>query len=957
MSVILYKVQISTDEEFVQMKAPIETRSGYKRIYLFLLLFFCISNSLTAQSSDYSDSLKYYNKAGQYAKALPFAIKQYEMAKSLEENDSIRIAATYDVGFDYYLVGKYDSAVVYFMAVCDACKKLYGEKSTQYTSYLTDLASAYKNTGKYEIAEALYRKTLSLKKEAAGENENYALSLNQLGLLYFAEGRYNKAEECFLREYSIVKKIGKKTSTYALAAGNLALVYSRIGNYPRAEQLQLEALGVRKEISGEKHPDYALILSNIGTIYANMGNYAKADSIQTIALAITKETLGENHRQYLRGLHNLGANSTNMNNYAAGESFYKQALDGWKRVYGEDDADYLFMFDALSNLYAKRGWKEMAEPLFLQSLARYDKLQISQHPYRLELLYHIIDLYLGLDTPAPALKYVKEAIQAENKAVLDKLDFLSETELLFYLQKRTQASVLAEPYLFLLQSPAADIIKAAYNSRLIFSGISIENRKSLTAQFSAAKDSTLAGLWKNYQNNKSLLNKLLSIPIAKRTDNADSLNEVVNQQEKELLRRSADYRKMKEKLNTTWEDVRNSLKPGEAAVEFVKFGYYHAKKTDTAYYVAMLVRPQDTVPQFVKLFEERQLIAALKTFAYKSSANNRGGKTATGNRSVTSAVYNLLWQPLEPYLAGTQKVFFSPDGLLHRVAFAAIPYKGDSLLCDKYNLVQLTSTRQVAVQDNDMRSNNTIILFGGIDYSKQSTDSSQMAATGLYSYAYQENRGAMADSFRFLPNTLREVNFIKGQLIPAKKNAVLLTGASATEQAFYQLSGEASPDIIHFATHGFTLPTTAGNTEAANNFQIAPNPLLRCGLVMAGGNRGWKGEASTDEDDGILTGLEISAMQLPNTELAVLSACETGLGQIEGSEGVFGLQRAFKLAGVNYIMASLWPVPDKETSEFMENFYSYWLDGETIQQAFAHTQHAMRKKYAPYYWAGFTLVR
>lgn len=409
-----------------------------KRAYLLLMIFFCLGNSLRAQSSNYSDSLKHYNNTGQYAKALPFAILQYEAAKSFDENDSIRIAAGYDVGFDYYLLGKYDSAVVYFAAACDAYKKLYGEKNLKYAGCLTDLASAYKNTGKYELAEELYLKTLSLKKELAGENDSYATSLNQLGLLYLALGRYSQAEEYFLRKYAIVKKSGEKTAAYALAAGNLALVYSRVGNYPRAEKLQLQALNIRKEILGEKHPMYALALSNLGTIYADIGDYVRADSVQSIALAITKETLGETHPQYLRLLHNLGVNSTNRKNYAAAESFYKQALEGWKRLYGEDDPDYLLMFDALSNLYAKRGWKEIAEPLFQESLARYDRLQLSQHPYHLELLYHIIDLYLGIDTPAPALKYLKEAILAENKAVLDKLDFLSETELLFYLQKRTQ---------------------------------------------------------------------------------------------------------------------------------------------------------------------------------------------------------------------------------------------------------------------------------------------------------------------------------------------------------------------------------------------------------------------------------------------------------------------------------------------------------------------------------------
>ena len=929
-----------------------------KKAGLFSVILFGLYHNIFAQQPGYSDSLKYYNKIGQYAKALPFARQQYASTSGLEENDTIRIAAVYDMGFDYYQLGEYDSAAVYFARACKAYKNLYGEVSFKYTGCLNDLASAYKNSGKYETAENLYLQTLFLKKAFNGEDSGYAISLNQLGLLYLSLGKYNKAEQLFLKECTIFKKTGEKTAAYAMAAGNLALLYSGVGNYARAEQLQQKALDIRKETLGEKHPMYALALSNLGSLAAKLGNYAKADSFQTIALALFKQALRETHPQYLKGLHNLGVNSTNLKNYAAAETFYKKALEGWKNVYGEDDVDYLLMSDALSALYAKMGRKEIAERLFLQSLARYDKLQMLQHPYRLDLLYRIIDIYLDSNNPTAAQKYLAEAMLLENKALLDKLDFLSETELLFYLQKRTQALALAAPYLFLLQNQSPGILKAAFNNRLLFTGIAVQNVKNLTTQLSTSKDSTLARVWKEYQNNRSLLNKLLSIPIAKRTVKADSLNEIANQQEKALLRMSADYRKMKEQLNTTWEDVRNNLEPGEAAIEFVRFNDYNSTSTGAASYAAMLVRAQDTMPRFIKLFEEKQLVAALTTFAYKSPV--RGEKTAVHvakGKTVSQNVYKLVWQPLEPYLAKTKKVFFSPDGILHQLAFAAIPYRKDSFLCDKYSLIQLSSTRQIAVQENKLPLNNTIALFGGINYNKQSTDSSNIIANDLYAYAYQQNRGVETDSFRFLPNTFKEVSVIKKEMSPANKMTVLFTGADATEQAFRQLGGNGSPEIIHFATHGFTLPDTSINTDGANSFQLSANPLLRCGLVMAGGNKGWKGTAAPDEDDGILTGLEISSVPLPNTELVVLSACETGLGQLVGSEGVFGLQRAFKLAGANYVMASLWQVPDKETAEFMEHFYKEWLSGKTIRQAFLNTQHALRKKYAPYYWAGFTLVQ
>jgi CHAT domain-containing protein len=208
-----------------------------------------------------------------------------------------------------------------------------------------------------------------------------------------------------------------------------------------------------------------------------------------------------------------------------------------------------------------------------------------------------------------------------------------------------------------------------------------------------------------------------------------------------------------------------------------------------------------------------------------------------------------------------------------------------------------------------------------------------------------------------LPNTLKEIRNIEKAMQTKQKFVYTYVADKATETAFKNLSNKTSPSVIHFATHGFTIIDTAKNNITSNTFKVSDNPLLRSGLVLAGGNKGWQGKANSNEDDGILTALEISAAQLQNTQLAVLSACETGTGELRGSEGIFGLQRAFKLAGVNYIMASLWQVPDKETAEFMNTFYTTWLTGKTIRQAFLATQQTMRKKYAPYYWAGFTLVQ
>ena len=223
------------------------------------------------------------------------------------------------------------------------------------------------------------------------------------------------------------------------------------------------------------------------------------------------------------------------------------------------------------------------------------------------------------------------------------------------------------------------------------------------------------------------------------------------------------------------------------------------------------------------------------------------------------------------------------------------------------------------------------------------------------------------------------------------------TGREGTEDGFKQMGeGKNSPRILHVATHGYFFPdpdraisthggvahdsvTSEGTAKAASNkpklefgtkesvFKISDHPMLRSGLILSGGNAGWKGERSlVSGEDGVLTAYEISQMNLSNTELVVLSACETGLGDIQGNEGVYGLQRAFKIAGVKYIIMSLWQVPDKQTSMLMTTFYKKWLEAESpdkggkkmsIPDAFHAAQKELRELgFDPYQWAGFVLI-
>ncbi len=925
--------------------------------FALLIIFSC--SEVLAQEISFRDSMMFYYSKGNFTKAVIWGEKNAEAVKQKAgDQDTLYGAAIGDLGVFYFSSGNYIAAKPLYLKSADIFKLYYGEKNQQYATSLNNLARLYNVIGDLSSSESLYLKSLKIYKELVGEqSSDFARTLDNLAVLYSEGQKYSSCEKMFIQALDIRKKIlGKEHWEYAFSLNNLASLYTFLGNYAAAEPLFDEAIPILKKQLGKKHPDYATALGNLSIVNSNLKNYIKAEPLAKEDCEIKKEIFGEESQAYALALDNLAGLYYQMRKGIVSEQLYKKAIAIRKKILGTGHLDYATSLLGLAFYYTSTENYFLADSLYKEVLSiRKNKLG-EKNVACMQVLKYQADLYILMKKYSKASILILDILTEENIFLKNKLDFLSEKELLEYLRQREPAFIL--PFALLWNYKTPKLIQAAYNSRLLFKGVTIQNTNGLNRQLSQSKDSLLIKLWKDYKINKSLLNRVLTQPVATRTLNVDSFNNIVNQQEKELLRQSAEYRNMKDKLNITWQDVRNNLKYNEAAIEFVSFRYgLSDTMLNTA---AMLIRPNDTVPFFIKLFEEGELKMALNNFAYKALVINSNTKKNNEHnilKKTKKNIYNLLWQPLETYLTKTNTIYFAPNGILQNLAFAAIPTKNGALLCDKYNLVQLVSTRQVVIKDSNTQAPASIALFGGINYNKQNTDTTIAVPADPYAFVYRQNRSAGVDSFSYLPGTLQEVEDIKRKMELQQKKVSIYSGIMATEDAFRNIGGTSSPTVIHFATHGFNIPTPTTQNKFNNSYKFSDNPLLRSGLVLAGGNKGWKGKSNFDEDDGILTAIEISSVSLPNTKLVVLSACETGTGELRGSEGIFGLQRAFKLAGVNYIMASLWQVPDKETGIFMNLFYANWLAGKNIRQAFTITQQTMRKKYAPYYWAAFTLVQ
>jgi CHAT domain-containing protein len=341
---------------------------------------------------------------------------------------------------------------------------------------------------------------------------------------------------------------------------------------------------------------------------------------------------------------------------------------------------------------------------------------------------------------------------------------------------------------------------------------------------------------------------------------------------------------------------------------------------------------------------------------------------APGNADL-SQLYRLIWQPLEPGLEGIGKVYYTKSGLLNQISMAALPTPAGELLAARFELFTKNGTDRLSIE----REREALhaekpgaVFYGGIDFdvSEQEGTSEKdgdLLASNSRSLFQDAGQRAGTTPWSYLEGTRKEVEQLTTQFRNAFGSLQRFEGAKATEASFKKVGrGGKSPDLLHIATHGFFLPEKEKGETGGPGFGNCENPLIRSGLLMAGGNLAWTGAPPTGgQEDGILTAYEIAMLDLKHTKLAVLSACETGLGELAGAgigEEVHGLQRAFKLAGVEYVIMSLWKIPDAETVVFMNTFYNKWLSGAGVRQAFRATQLELSETYPPYAWAAFVLI-
>lgn len=396
-------------------------------------------------------------------------------------------------------------------------------------------------------------------------------------------------------------------------------------------------------------------------------------------------------------------------------------------------------------------------------------------------------------------------------------------------------------------------------------------------------------------------------------------------------------------------DILSSLKKGDAIIDFYDF----RKKSGDHFYVAFILKPGMRNPKLVKVFEQAELISLLEDSGNKCSNLLKEYNCET--------LTEILWKPLAKELKDTKRIFFVPSGILHQFPMESLPVTDDKTIADIYDFIRLTSSAEIPMFDNREKSMEfaSARLYGGLCYD---VDGEEMLAEARSSQidpllAMRGGTDGIKASEGFEPLKMSGDEVIEIASILAQNNikADTLMKTKGTEESFFGMDGN-SPDLLLLSTHGFYYsPENVPSWSSLNGYD---NPMYLTGLVMSGGNAEYmKREIPDGVMGGLLTSADISGLDLSNTRMVVLSACETGLGETT-NEGVYGLQRAFKKAGAGTLVMSLWPVSDKATKEFMVSFHNELVGkGWNKREAFSSARQALKQKYPdPYYWAAFIMV-
>ena len=885
---------------------------------------------------------------GNYGKAIEVFTKAAGIAEEvLGKQHQFYANCINNIGLCHMVLSDYPKAIDYISQARDIIADTFGTKHPSYALCLNNLGNCYQEMADFEKAIAYYTDAAAIHREILGENNlNYAGCINNIGNCYQEMSEYGKAIEYLTRAMEIRHElVDERHPDFVACYTNLGNCYYFLGDVNKALEFFEKSLALNRAIYGDRQPAIAINLEEIGNCHFDLGDYEKSIAYMTEALDIYRESMGERHPHYANTLNNLGNCLTGLGDYEKAYSNYREALDIYRETEGERHPDYAHTLKLLGTYYNNVGKFGEAVKYFSESLAIYRSIFGQRNRDVAASINFVGEAYSAMGERDSTSAYIRSYFSLVSDLVLDAFTYLPQNQRSAHWNTFNGFFMERLPQYTRFLSNDKEFLCTAYDGALFSKGLLLNAETELRRLILESGDEDALLLYNRLQDERSLLDQLYAQPVSERTMPTDSLENLYESLERELQQKSRAFGDFTNNLSISWRDVQSALGKRDIAIEFLKVPV----SEDTTLYCALTLKKGYDAPHYVELFDMKDLEALQAKYA--------GRQKTDGLIYGDAALYDLVWKPLEKELKGVNNIYFGPSGELYQTAIEYAD-NGKGPLATRKNIFRLSSTRQLAVARGETEHQRSAV-FGGLKYGAFfSVDSLDIRGAG---------GGLMVAD---LPGTEAEALEIDALLRKEGLDNTLRMGEEGTEAAFKDLSGRRE-NIIHIATHGFYWNGKQARGIADGQARNLANgsdrlqedvSMTRSGLLFSGANNALHDGFAKKEgvEDGILTAKEIAQMDLRGTDLLVLSACQTGLGEVSG-EGVFGLQRGFKKAGVNTILMSLWEVDDEATQLLMTRFYKGLTEGLSKTDALKKAQDAVRANKgrdfsSPYYWAAFILL-
>lgn len=846
--------------------------------------------------------------------------------KNSELSEAERARFNLEMGEVFYASQKFAMAEQKFAQSLMSYEKAGLKDDIGYLKAIANQGLLYSTMGRFTQAEEYSLEALTLRRKKFGDrNMGVAASLNNYGVLRYNLARYNESEKDFESALSIIVSKGlQQQMPYAILLNNQAMLFQTIGRFEDSEKLLKEAISIAEKLHSNKSQNHLKFLSNLALLYGQMNKYVEAEAIY---LGMEKR-LGKSNPDYASMLNNQAALYMVMGKEDKVEDLLKKSSAIYKSSFGEQNPAYAKSISDLGNFYRYKERYSDAEPLLAKALTVRENTLGKNHP-----------LFVQSQEDVAILDWKKNSwdkAYPEYKAVMEKsLEFISNYFPPMSEAEKTKYWDVLSPRFQRFNNFAIEaskhntaVIQDLFDYQIATKALLLSSTNKVKDAILSSGDKQLIRDYVNWLDQKETLARLYAYSkedLTTQNVNLDSLERAANAMEKRLSERSGDFSSGYASKKMSFRQIRSLLADSEAVVEIVRVRTFGQAFNSESRYMALILTKAAEVPKLVLLDNGQQLDARYSKFY----------RNAIQQRIVDEYSYDQYWARIEPQLIGKKKIYVSPDGVFNQLNLNTLKKPGGDYVINRYDIVILGNSRDLidikSKKPKALKKNATLLGFP--DY----------------------GNGDIAP----LPGTKTEIESVSKILKASGYQVTLFSQKMATEANLKSVKG---PVLMHIATHGYFLQDVekAGSAFGINIENANDNPLLRSGIMLAGAASTVSGSRMPNlgsNDNGILTAYEAMNLNLEGTNLIVLSACETGLGDVKAGEGVYGLQRAFLVAGADALIMSLWKVDDAATQQLMTNFYSNWIKLGDKQKAFKQAQLQLMTKYKePYYWGAFVMM-